>query len=348
MSKTFNLSLATNLKIQSPDEFFDDLIATIRQATKSVYIHSMNFESGRYVDTLVAALLEALGRGVKVRLEIDWVYQHYANGHVAIIHELDQAKKNSLKKVLRDSNQLLENLVAAGAKLNINNQPSFPQRHFKISGRDHRKIYSVDDSVLWWGGINLYDGAFEKVDCMCRLDDPNVVEQILSKESEAKERVITFSDATFLQDSGSPGKSVIFSTALDEIKKAKKSIVFVSQFLPDHFFIRHLEAAAKRGVKVSIYTSNKLDKKFTELPGSLLFTGTVNRLAQAGMRVLHATGSVHAKILQIDSDISIIGSHNFVLYGVALGTEEVAFVIKNKTFSKKLALSLHKSTTWKT
>ena len=158
------------MQIQYPIEFFDELLTSIDTAASYVFLSSMNFETGSYVDLLVKKLLQACKRGLKVTLEIDWIYQHFTGGDVPLFFRINRTAIQENKRVISKTNKLINDLIIAGAVVKIKNTPKFPLHLLKIFGRDHKKIYCIDDKKLWLGGVNLFDEAFEILDLMIRFE----------------------------------------------------------------------------------------------------------------------------------------------------------------------------------
>ncbi len=329
------------MQIQSPIEFFDELLTSIDTAESSVFLSSMNFETGSYVDLLVKKLLQACKRGLKVTLEIDWIYQHFTGGDVPLFFRINRTAIQENKRVISKTNKLINDLIIAGAVVKIKNTPKFPLHLLKIFGRDHKKIYCIDDKKLWLGGVNLFDEAFENLDLMIRFESEIVVSHLFSLLELESGNVMLSKHCRFILDRGTFNFSPIYDAAFQQINQAKHTIIFISQFLPDHFLLNQLIKKQKEGIAVTILTSHHLDRKFTEFPGNLLYSKTVQQIKKSGMRLIHHTKRVHAKVLITDDKHCILGSHNFTIYGVLLATEEIAVEMENSdvvTQIKRLCL----------
>lgn len=327
------------MQIQTPKEFFQDLIFSINKAKKTIFLQSMNFESGIYVDQLASNLIASAKKGIKIRLEIDWVYQHFNHGDVPIFFRTNRHDRKVNHQIVTRTNLVIRELMSAGIDVVINNQPMFPLNYFKIFGRDHKKIYCVDSEHLWLGGVNLFDEAFENKDLMLKLSDKRLIKHFVNllHDSKKNEKVFDFNNERFIFDRGNIFLSPIYNRAMELIESAESSILFVSQFVPDDFTFKKLTKKSKQGVQVTVFTSNKHDRKFTSFFGKHFYKKAIKCINKSNIQLIHDSLRVHTKLLVIDSKKFIIGSHNLVFHGNFLATEEVAIEIKNETLAKKVA-----------
>lgn len=320
--------------LQTPSEFLDDFITMIGTARESVYIQSMNFEAGNALQRLADALIEASLRGITVKIHRDWVADVYVHGDIPILPIKDPKKKAYADRIHRQNRELSLKMEAAGIHITIMNTPSFPFSLFPIKGRNHMKMYIVDKEVAWIGGVNLLDQGFLNADIMVKYTDRNIItplyQQFDLKNLEKKDFLhVCTDDTTMIIDGGKPGKSLIYINAIQLVKKAAKTITFMSQFLPDTFLFHEMLKKAKNGCSVTIITSPTTASAFSTYPQKFLYLYFLFKLKfNPNVRLIHLKQKVHAKLLLVDEHEAMFGSHNLTLVGVVLGTAEI--MIKTK------------------
>lgn len=317
--------------LQTPNEFLEDFVSEINNAKQSVQIQSMNFETGRVMSILTKALLDAAGRGVRIEINFDWVSRRYVHDTLPMLPVINLKKRKYIKNLHIENNSLINTLTKANVKMNQTNTPLFPFTVVPFMGRNHIKMYIVDEKIGWIGGLNLFDIAFENIDFMVKIFDEKIVDA-LAEQFEKINKNRDKSDYTFdlgndysmTVDAGKKFKSLIYDNALNSIKKSGESVVFMSQFVPDGKILNALISVAKRGVRVEIITSPKDNKLFTRYPERLLYLYFKRSIKKyVNIQLHHLPTTVHAKLILIDDKKALFGSHNFTYSGVALGTEEI-------------------------
>lgn len=315
--------------LQTPSEFLEDFLTNIATAKESVCIQSMNFEAGVVLTRLSDALIKASLRGVTVTIHRDWVADVYIHGDIPILPIRNPKKKAYADHIHSQNHEVAQKLIAAGVHITIINIPPFPLSLFPIKGRNHIKMYIIDKEIAWVGGINLLDQGFRNVDIMVKYTDPKIIMPLYTqfKKSDTEKRdyeVSCTEDTTMIIDGGIQGKSLIYKNALTLTKKADKTIVFISQFLPDAFLLQEMIRKSQRGCKVTIITSPTNASAFSTYPQKFSYHYFKFKLKRnPGITLIHLTQKVHAKLLLIDDKEALFGSHNMTLVGVILGTAEI-------------------------
>ena len=99
--------------------------------------------------------------------------------------------------------------------------------------------------------------------------------------------------------------SLFFVSALNA---ARERIWFSAPyFVPDAAVMKALQLAALRGVDVRIITTGKPDS----LPVYLAAFHYIHELDGLGIVLCYEPGFLHEKVMLIDDNISVVGTHNF-------------------------------------
>ncbi len=285
------------------------------------------------VDQIVPVLLSALQRGVKVELHIDWVAQFYVHGVIKLLPRLSFKDRSYAEDIWEKNRQHVATLRNAGAEFIYTNQFNWWQQRLKIAGRNHQKIYAVDEKIVWFGGVNLLDASLRSLDVMLEFDEPVIVKAVLTafagidQYRPTDDYVVELDDdAIFVVDAGRRNHSRIYDETLEMVSHAQREIMLISQFVPEGKLRNMLKKKAQDGVKVSFLTSPLDDRKYRTLPYRpvyLQFTAEMKNIAH--FEYLHLPEHVHAKVIVVDGSEVLVGSHNLVETGIKLGTQEVAY-----------------------
>jgi len=254
--------------------------------------------------------------------------------------------------------------------------PAKARKGWEVNQRDHRKLLIVDGRVAFLGGINIssvYSGGSSKPgarprptadavawrDTDLRLQGPVVAElQKLFLSAWASQKGEPLPERNYfpnLQNAGpqvvraigsSPDDafSLIYVTLLSAINSAETSVQITNAyFVPDPQLLAALEAAAARGVEVTLILPAKTDSWLVFHAGRAYY----DRLLRSGVKIYERRGVIlHAKSALIDGVWSTVGStnldwrsflHNHELNAVVLGPEFGAQM--RAMFNKDLAES---------
>lgn len=329
--------------LQEPRVFLSDFIKHGRSATKRIWIQAMVVDYGHIFSELEKVLVDAAKRGVDVRINVDWVTWRYVYGELDLLPSLSRDKYKIEKKKNELNEALFNRLRESGAIITVMNKPGVISWLFPVYGRNHIKMYAVDDYV-WVGGLNFYDKALSHLDFLVRFDEPKLVSAVTSQfnkvngdRPEEDYKVSVSQEASIIVDSGRRGVSLIYDEAYDLVSCAKQSIIFVSQLVPEGQILDMLLDKAEQGVEVTIITSNPEDSAFTKYPLRWSFLNFNRRIKdRCDIRFIHLDRKIHAKLIITDDREAIFGSHNFVDAGVFMGTEEIAVRTKNNELVQQL------------
>jgi phosphatidylserine/phosphatidylglycerophosphate/cardiolipin synthase-like enzyme len=330
--------------LQKPEEFLSDFVAEIKKSNRSILIQTMSIESGEVMALIEEELIKAVNRGVAVRINYDWVTEKFVHGDLPLLPVLN-SKKRSYDKNLQDQNsQMLKRLTTAGVKISKTNQPNFIFSLLPFINRNHIKMYVIDSKKAWIGGINLFDVAFQSIDLMVKTDNQKVIEALLRQfekinkyKGEENYSVNCGNDYSLFVDVGKHGKSIIYDEALSIIRNSKKNIIFMSQFTPDNNLLRELIEASKRNLGITIITSGEDDIVLGHYPAKLsylYFKFIIKKYPN--IKLINLDKHVHTKLLLVDQEAALFGSHNLTFSGVLFGTEEIMLKISNTDLLRQI------------
>lgn len=329
-------------KVQQPDEFLEDFLAIASEAKERIYVQSMNFETGPKIERVVDVLLKKAKQGLDVRLFIDWVAQRYVNGRISIIPSFSPRQMALARRIHKRNELLRKELQQGGVIIQELHKPSIIGSLLPIAGRNHKKIYLIDHTAVWIGGVNLYEKAFTNLDCMIKWEEPNVIATLgrqfpsILKQSDRNQEIPLTDSTKLLVDSGTRAQSLIYYHAVELVRKAKSEIIFMSQFVPDGPLLGIL-AEKPPTLPVTVLTSPRDVPAFTRFPEAVPYFRFKRVLAaHPNISLHHLTRFVHAKILLVDRNVALCGSHNLVNIGVQLGTAEIAIETEDKTLVNHL------------
>lgn len=317
--------------VQTLPTFLEDFILEIRRSSTRVFIQSMIIADGDAMKRLEPELIEAKKRGCDVKIHIDWVYTRYYHGHIDIIPQLSKKRNLELLSAQQENQKMLTRFNDNGIEVTIMNFPNLMNLILPISGRNHIKIY-ITDNVGWLGGLNFYDESFKNFDFMVRFDNPGIVNALVDQFGRIGEN--KFHEDTSIQitqneklmiDSGKRGSSLILDNVVELVKNAKQKVTIVSQMMPEGKLLDAMITAANRGVIVDVVSSYREENMFTTFPYYIPYKRFIKLTKNIqNLNLRHLPHKVHAKLLIIDNNIAVFGSHNFVDTGVKLGTTEIA------------------------
>ena len=272
------------------------------------------------VGAMVAdALVEAAGRGVRVRLLIDALGSRVT------------------------PRPLLERLRAQGVEA----RRFMPLLHNPTRGstnlRNHRKLAVADDARLWCGGRNLASEYFFDHRGGPAWRDLSVVvdggialqarrqfdrDWALAGGSGADERPI----AAAGDEAGGPvvqwipsgpdyADDTLYALLLAGAFHARQRIAAVTPyFVPDDALLDAWCLASRRGVQVSLVLPLRSNHRLADWARER----ALRRLAQAGAEIFMTSQMVHAKAIVIDNDIALCGSVNIDGRSLFLNFEAMA------------------------
>jgi cardiolipin synthase len=302
------------------EDLYRDMLGAIRQARSKIFFETFIWKGDAVGQQFKDALIEAAGRGVRVYV----IFDEFAN------------------------------LVVPRSFYHF--PPSISVRRHPIarlwpglrnSGRDHRKLMVVDESVAFLGGYNigsLY--ATDWRDTHARLTGDIVW--------EAENAFVDFWNLNrgrrrpALPDVGGltwqpdirihrniPRNLVypIRSVYLEAFERASHHIYLTHAYLiPDSDILDSLIRAARRGVDVRII----VPAESNHIVADWLSRGFYGQLLRAGIRLfLYQGAMVHAKTATIDGQWSTIGTANLDRLSLA-GNYEINMEVYNTDVARQM------------
>jgi cardiolipin synthase len=329
------------------------MVAAIEAAQDHIHMETYILDDDEVGQRFAQALIERRHQGVQVRLICD------SAGTFAT------------------PRAFFDRLVEAGVEV-VEFNPLSPLRagpDWTLNRRDHRKLLVVDGRVAFLGGINISsvysggsfsrrppprpEGILEWRDTDLQLRGPVVAELqklFLAAWAGQNGPAVTATDAfpapqavggqvvRAIGSSPDDAYSLIYATLLSAIDSAETSVHLTNAyFVPDPQLLAALEAAAARGVDVTLILPGRTDSWLVFHAGR----GYYERLLRAGVKIFERRGVIlHAKTALVDGVWATVGStnldwrsflHNSELNAVVLGADFGAQL--QAMFAKDLAAS---------
>ena len=286
------------------EQTYAEMLGAICAAEHYVNLATYIFETGQTGREFVEALAAAAERGVDVRVLIDGVGQHYSFP--------------TARRLLR----------RAGVRARLFLPPRLLPPSLHVNLRNHRKILVVDGSVGFTGGMNLgrrhmlgADGERRTNDVHFMVRGPVVAEldQAFCRDWYFVTRQTLAVAATGMQKPGGAACRVIVDGPdenMDRLAMVIQGVVSAARrrvaimtpyFLPSRELIAALQAAASRGVRVTVILPATNNLPFVHW-------ATRNMLWELllwDIEVVYQPPPFnHAKLLVVDDDYALIGSAN--------------------------------------
>ena len=324
--------------IEKPDDILDAIINDINQARSTCHLQFYIWHEGGKVAEVEQALMNAVDRGITVRILVD------------SIGSRDFLKGKRIN-VLRTAGITIREALPAGL---------FKALLERIDIRCHRKIVIIDGEIAYTGSQNMVDPRFFKqnhgvgewIDIMVRITGPVVESLAVTFISdwylESNEYELPFdnidgdidqlrhqTDIHPLAQTGDipiqlvpsgPGISseAIHDLLLTTIYTAREELILTTPyFVPDNSLLTALKSAAQRGVTVTLILPEKNDSRLVQYASRAHYM----ELAEAGVKImLFHGGLLHSKTITIDRKLSLFGSVNLDMRSFWLNFEATLFI----------------------
>jgi cardiolipin synthase len=323
--------------LQSGTEFFPALIAAIDAARFDIYFETYIFANDDTGTLVEQALKRAAGRGVKVRVIVDW----FGTGN-------GQATRLGIS------------FAEGGVRYRAFN-PWFKRG----VTRTHRKIVVLDRESAFIGGININDDWLCDYDQSRRLPAPRwdfavqvrgpLVASIHHEAQSQWARVgrmgllkriglyremravqVGVGDkpmqAAFVVRDNLRNRRTIQRAYLQALGRARHSALLANPyFAPGRRFRQALASAAKRGVEVTLLIGVG-EMRLQDAVAQSFYP----KLLAAGVHIIeYRKTQLHAKVAVIDDDWSTVGSSNCDGLSLFLN-QEANVVVKDPDFARTL------------
>jgi cardiolipin synthase len=316
--------------LHNGEDAYPAMLDAIEQAQQSLFLATYIFEADHTGRLFINALERAVGRGVDVRVIID--------GLSDVVH-LPRAGRILKKRHIPVTMFLPPQLIPPLVTINL---------------RNHRKILVVDGKVGFTGGINISDSHLAQqsdnshrvVDIHFRLAGPVVkqIEQVfiedwgfLTGEYEGVARgeaeAVGPAACRVITDGPNEDLDKLVMILIGAVSAAKKSVIIMTPyFLPPRGLLAALQAAALRGIEVTIILPAQNDSLLAHWATRNLLW----ELLERGVCVYYQPPPfVHSKLVIIDECYLQIGSANIDPRSLRLN-----FELAVEVFDRPLAQAL--------
>lgn len=309
--------------INGADDTLPAIIEEVDRARKTCDMEFYIWHLGGMADEVARALMRAAARGVKCRVLLDSV------GSAAFL-------RGTLVRQMRQSGIEVVEALPVGLLRSL-----FVRADLRL----HRKIVVIDGTVAFTGSLNMVDPRFFKqgsgvgewVDAMVRVTGPSVkllelvfVWDWLIETGETLESLIPASEADLPHAAGKAVAQVVPSgpgypgdtiaqVLLTAIYGARRELIMTTPyFVPDEPMIGALQAAARRGVEVTLIVPERIDSVLVRY-ASRAYN---DDLLSAGVRILRFRGGLlHTKSVVVDGETTLFGTVNLDLRSLRLNFE---------------------------
>jgi cardiolipin synthase len=290
-------------------QFFEALFSAIRSAKHNILLEYYLIHHDQIGAGLAIELAAAVQRGVSVKLIYDYI------------------------GCLDTPASYFKNLSKQGVSLLPFNVPSFKRTVYWFDQRDHRKMTIVDGTLAFLGGFNIgdeYAGSLGGKQSFRDLGFSISGEAVFELEAifhetwngEQDDTVrrapavrprrpgVKSGDAAVNIISGGPRqrRSYIRETFQVNIASAAEEILIATPyFVPGPRIIRSLLRAVRRGVRVTLLLPARSDVPLVLLLGRSSYA----TLLRGGVEIFELEREIlHAKVMLIDAERTVIGSAN--------------------------------------
>jgi len=289
--------------------FFQGLLAGLRSAEHTILLEYYIIRSDHTGSAFAAELIAAVKRGVRVLLIYDYI------------------------GCLDTPSAYFKNLSQQGVELIPFNVPSFRRGIHWFDRRNHRKMTIIDCRLAFLGGFNIADEYAGDGLLRHRFRDlgfsvsGSVVRELIESfggiwqmERDERPDLAVMCDskpasrhpghANVAIVSGGPHQrsSSIRSAFLFNIGSASEDLLVANPyFVPGPRIIRSLLRAARRGVRVRLLMPARSDVPLVQLVGR----SSYGILLKGGIEIYEMERELlHAKVMLVDGERSVIGSAN--------------------------------------
>jgi len=289
--------------LHNGDQTFPAMLAAIRAATQRVFLSTYIFDTGPLGREFIAALADAAGRGVDVRVLLDGIGELYSLPRAGTL------------------------LHRRGVRVARFLPPRLWPPLFSVNLRNHRKILAVDGWIGFTGGTNIRESGLgaddhRLVDLHARVAGPVVAQieavflrdwQFVTGESTtaappAQAKLPGTAECRAIADGPERSYDRLTELLVGAIGSARRRIAIMTPyFLPPREIIAPLQAAALEGVDVAVILPERNNLPYVHRATRHMLW----ELLERGVRIYYQPGVfAHSKLFYIDDDYAQIGSAN--------------------------------------
>ena len=244
------------------------------------------------------------------------------------------------------SRQTLTHLLKRQVALVINRMPWWQKITMPYIKRNHIKILLLDNTACF-GGINLSSKETKYCDLMICSKNKKVkaflrkiTHQSITQNLKGKLYKLD-SQNHFIIDHKK--RQLSYACVNFMIKKASKSISFVSQFPPDPKMSWQLKNATKKKVKVTVITPKKNSFNLAFYLIHKLNTIYL-KLAAKELKLIQTPFMVHAKLIMVDDKLVLVGSANMHYLSKVAQTSNLMLLSQEGSLVKQVSGFIKKLT----
>lgn len=320
------------LPLENGENAFPRMLAAIAAARHSVWLATYIFESDSVGREFVAALAAASARGVEVRVLVDGVGEWYSWPHVV--------------PLLRRARVPAERFLP----------PQLLPPRLMLNLRNHRKVLVVDGQLGFLGGMNLGGREVGRAnqrrmaDLHFEVQGP-VVEQLAQSfmidwRFAAGEQLALSHLAQpaghyvcrVITEGPDEDSDKLLYVILGAISAAHERILIMTPyFIPPPELLSALQAAALRGVEVSIVLPERSNLRYVDFASRRWLQPLLDR----GVNIyLQRPPFSHSKLLLVDEVYAQIGSANLDPRSLRLNFE-IAMEVYGAEMGRQLSRIVH-------
>lgn len=326
--------------LNSGAQYFPALLAEIEAAEAEIYLESYIFADDQVGHEVAGALCRAAVRGVQVNVTVDgFGGRNFSVDFMPLLSEAGVRAMVYRPEIGR-----------------------FRLRRHRLR-RLHRKLVVIDGRVAFVGGINIIDDdnapadMRPRYDYAVRLEGPTlrqvhhavrrmweIVAWVNFKRRFRLERPVASSGeevghqaAAFLIRDNIRHRHDILNAYLDAIASAQREILIANAyFLPGVRFGRALQAAARRGVRITVLLQGKTDHPLLRFATQALYAVALEN----SIRIFEYEKSfMHAKVAVVDGYWATVGSSNIDPFSLLIA-KEANLVVRDAGFAGELQRSI--------
>ena len=307
--------------LHNGEEAFPAMLREIEAASGHVLLSTYIFETNRTGRAFVDALGRAAERGVEVRVIVDGIGRLYSRPTATSL------------------------LAECGVKTATFLPPRLIPPAVHVNLRNHRKILVVDGRVAFTGGMNIGDRHLAE-----RLDNPNRVADVhfrflgpvvgqLQELFLEDWAFVTGTEIEHLPNDNQPRGTAecrtvpegpdedlekVLTVLIGAVSAARQRVsIMTPYFLPPRELVGALQAAALRGVEVTVILPERNNLPFVHWASRNMLW----EVLQHGVRVfLQPPPFVHSKLFVVDAHYAQVGSANIDPRSLRLNFELVVEV----------------------
>ena len=310
--------------------FYPALLAAVRAARHHVHVEFYIFRNDQYGRELVAALAEAAGRGVEVRLLCDKL------------------------GCFGTPRRLFNPLTDAGGRFAWFRTVNPLQNRWIFNLRNHRKLQIIDGETAFVGGMNVGRehmgedpacGPWRDVQVRLRGQIAAALQRVFADDwYYASDEKLT--DDAYYPVSAAPPRHVaqvladgpdnnadpIQMSIVAQLNAAReRAWLTAGYFVPNEPLLTALKLSASRGVDTRLLISAKSDHPWLVQVGRSYY----EELLDYGVKIYeYSRGTNHAKVAAFDGRWMMVGSANFDIRSMRLNFELNVLVDDAETTAK--------------